>query len=118
MSIVAGLIAGGVGIAQGLLQEDQQDRANAQSKENLLLQLADNERDRGTRLEQSRISADAALAAAGMQAETAKKRILGEAIMDKGKDSGTAMLSSLNNLERKPERFNQAASQLAAILAS
>jgi hypothetical protein len=112
------LIAAGVSLASGLLQDDRRESELAQSKDNLLLQLQDRERDRLAALERQQLSADTSLQAAQLSLEGAKKKILGDALLNKGKASGAAMLESFRSSANKPERFNTAANNLAALLAT
>lgn len=110
------IIAAGVSLAGGLLADENKDEDRKQSREETILELQDNERDRQNRLALQQMQADATLAAARIGLEGTKKRILGDALLNKGKDEGSALLSRFQTTANRPERFGTAATSLAAML--
>lgn len=110
------IIAAGVGIAGQLLEDDEREDERADSRENLILQLQDNERDRAAQLERQQIASQASLDAARMGFEAQKKRILGDVLLEQGKGQENLMLENFRASANAPERFNNAASILAQVL--
>lgn len=115
------LIAAGVSIAGDIIKQDQVDQQAGINRENLALQLQDNERGRQAALDRAELAAQTSLEAANISAQTSlentRKRILGAAIADRGQDAGQALLSAFQSRANRPERFNEAANNLAQLLA-
>ena len=115
-----GLFEAGQAIAQGLIQQDQEQVQFENDRENLVLELQDNERARANQAAiaaaSNATSLQAAEIAAGAQTEIARKRILGDAILQQGQAQGEALLAAQQSVANKPERFNAAANALSASL--
>ena len=117
----ATVISAGVNLAEGMLEDDANDATREQSRENIILQNLDNERDRANRLlmsqEGNKAQLEAAKISAGAQLEATKKRIMGDVLLKQGDAQGEAMLEGYRAAANAPERFNTAANILAQVLA-
>ena len=111
------IIAAGVGIAGDFLQQDTVNQANAQSMEQLLLTLQDNERARQAALERQQLANSATLQAANISADTARKRILGDVLLQQGQGQERLGIEAFRAAANRPERFNSAAAVLSQVLA-
>lgn len=111
------IIAAGVNIAGGLLTDDARQEELGQSKEIAILNIQDRERDRIAQMERQQAANQAALAAAGMQLEGQKKKILGDVLLQQGQGQERLMLEAFRAAATRPERFNTAANVLAQVLA-
>ena len=115
------VISAGVSLASGLLEDENREQQFAQSRENQILQLQDNERGRVAQADRLATAEAGALEraqlAASAQLEATNKRILGDVLLDQGKGQETLMLESFRSSANAPERFNNAASVLAQVLA-
>lgn len=114
------VIAAGASLVSGLIQDEREKEKNTQSKENLILELQDNERDRQAQADRQAalLASNESIAGADREANLLmdKRRILGQAILDQGEDQGQAMLRRAELAAQTPERFNTAANALAASL--
>lgn len=114
------VIAAGVSVAGQLLEDDQRDQQRADSRENMILQLQDNERDRAAQAErlQEQLANTKAIAELGAATdkELAKARIMGDVLLDQGKGQSQLMLEDFRSSAQAPERFNNAATVLANVL--
>lgn len=115
------ILTAGISIAQGFLADDTQEFNAEQNRENLILNLQDRERGREATAANiaAQIAAQKEIAEAGIaaSADAVKKKILGQGILDRGQDEGAARLARMQSFANKPERFNAAANNLAALLA-
>lgn len=110
------VIAAGVNLAQGLLQDSARDDATALSNEQFLMNLQAQERDRAAAMDRAQLAANASIQAANISADVAKKRILGDVLLQQGQGQEKLMLESFRASANAPERFNTAANILAQIL--
>lgn len=115
------LLGAGAAIAKGYLEDENKKEDREFDRETQALNLQDKERDRANDREIEKLRNEAQLAVAKLQAATSaentKRTILGDALLQKGKDQGNAMLESYKSSANKPERFNTAANSLAQLLA-
>lgn len=116
MSFWLPLLAAGAQLAKGMLQDDREDRAFSEKKDNLLLEIQDRERDRVAALERQRLSSETALQAANLSLEGVKKKILGEALLNRGKSQSEALLEDFKSSANKKDRSGEAMATLAALL--
>lgn len=116
MSFWGPIIAAGVNLASGLLEDEEKEEDRAQTKEIELLRLQDNERDRVAAMQRAELSAETTLAAAEKSLEAAKKRILGDVLLQQGQGQEKLGIEAFRAAANKPERFNDAASVLAQVL--
>lgn len=112
----APIISAGVSLAQGLLNDENKKDERADSRENLILNLQDNERDRAAALERQRIALEASKYASDTSLAAAKKRILGDVLLQQGKGQEALGIEAYRAAANKKERFNDAASVLAQVL--
>lgn len=111
------IIAAGVNIAQDFLNQDDKERERAQSDEQFYASLADKERDRLAAGERADLTAQTQLQLGEMSAETARKRVLGDVLLQQGQGQESLGIEAFRAAANRPERFNTAANALAAILA-
>jgi hypothetical protein len=110
------IIAAGVNIASGMLADETNQQSLDQSKENLILNLQDNERDRAAQLERQQLANQAMIESANIGLQGQKKRILGDVLLQQGQGQEKLMLEAFRAAANKPERFNTAAQVLANVL--
>lgn len=111
------IIAAGVSLAQDQLAQEDKEDERVQSDKQLLMNLADKERDRIAAEERAKISAEASMYGADKTLEAQKKRILGDVLLRQGEGQEKLGIEAYRAHANKPERFNDAASVLAGVLA-
>ena len=110
------VIAAGVNLAQDFLGQDDKQQQFAQDRETTILQLQDNERGRAAAMDRANLAAQTQLEAAGLSADVAKKKILGDVLLQQGQGQEKLGLEAYRAAANRPERFNTAANVLAQIL--
>ena len=114
------IISAGVAISNQLLEEEKSDKSHAQSRENTILQLQDNERGRVAQAERQAeaLANNLEIANIGAQTdlETMNKRIMGDVLLKQGEGQNNLMLEDFRSSANAPERFNRSADILAQVL--